>query len=352
MSEHTSARPSWSAGRTLGKPKAVNLSSLSLVRMGPLHLGEALPLLIEPAIEGVNLLEWVRQNRAAFDDLLWKHNAVLLRGFGTAPGQFHDFVRATSKGDLLQYRDRTTPRTQVDGNIYTSTVYPQAYSIALHNEGSYWEQWPLKLYFHCEIAPSEGGATPIADTRKVFQLIPREIRERFLERKWMLVRNFGGGVGLGWSDVFQTQDRAEVEAYCRAHDIGFEWIGENGLRTRQIRTAALRHPVCGEMTWFNHAAFFHISAYEKDLREGLLSQFGEERLPYNTYYGDGAPIEDEVIGEIRRAYQQAYVAFPWRAGDILVLDNMAVAHGRQPFQGDRKVLVAMTEPYRPHPVGA
>ena len=69
--------------------------------------------------------------------------------------------------------------------------------------------------------------------------------------------------------------------------------------------------------------------------------FREEDLPYNTYYGDGTPIEDSVVAEIREAYRQERLEFPWRAGDILMLDNMLVAHGRNPYSPPRRVLVAM-----------
>src|SRR5262249_42613829 len=167
---------------------------------------------------------------------------------------------------------------------------------------------------------------------------------RFTQKGWMLVRNFGGGLSLPWQASFHTQDRSEVEAYCRQADIEFEWTGADSLRTRQVRPAIARHPQTGEMVWFNHILFWHISSLEPNVRDSLLALFKEEELPYNTYYGDGTPIETSAVEEIREAYRQEKVAFSWQRGDILMLDNMLTAHGRNPFVGERRVLAAMGEP--------
>lgn len=80
-------------------------------------------------------------------------------------------------------------------------------------------------------------------------------------------------------------------------------------------------------------------------RSSLLAGLTEDDLPFNTYYGDGSPFEAATLDEIRAAYQQETVSFPWQAGDILMVDNMLAAHGREPYTGQRQVLVAMAEPF-------
>lgn len=72
------------------------------------------------------------------------------------------------------------------------------------------------------------------------------------------MRNFRGHVGLSWQTAFQTTSRAQVEAYCRANEIEYEWRGEDWLKTRQVRPAVARHPRTGDMVWFNHLTFFHV----------------------------------------------------------------------------------------------
>lgn len=160
----------------------------------------------------------------------------------------------------------------------------------------------------------------------------------------MYVRNFGDGFGLPWQTVFQTDDPAQVEQFCLAHGMTWEWKSGQRLRLCQVYPAIARHPQTGEQVWFNHAAFFHVSTLEPTLQQALLQEFGVEDLPHHTYYGDGAPIEPEVIEAIRQAYRQEQVVFSWQAGDVLLLDNMLTAHGRLPYRGQRRVVVGMAEP--------
>jgi alpha-ketoglutarate-dependent taurine dioxygenase len=321
--------------------RPINAASLS----GTSYLrdGLTLPRVIEPHLEGVLLWAWAERNRAFIEENLLRAGALLFRGFKVKTAdEFESCVRAVCP-ELLHYNERTTPRAQVSDWIYTSTEYPSNQPIAMHNELSYANRWPMKLWFFGARPAPEGGETPLADVRKVYERISPEIRERFMRKGWMLVRNFGDGLGLQWQDSFGTTSRAEAENYCRRSDISFEWRDRNRLRTSQVRPAVARHPRTGELSWFNHLAFYHVSSLSPELRESLLSQFAESDLPFNTYYGDGSPIEEPVVEEIREAYRQEVVEFPWQAGDILLLDNMLVAHGRKPYNGPRRILVAMSE---------
>jgi alpha-ketoglutarate-dependent taurine dioxygenase len=325
--------------------KSVKVSQSALIQTS--HLPETLiPLVVQPSVEQMDLIAWATSNQETIESLLLQHRALLFRGFNIISAeQFNQFTQVTSKGELLSYRDRSSPRHEVGDKIYTSTDYPAQESIFLHNEGTYWLTYPLKIYFCCLTVAEQGGETPIADTQKVLQRLSPQIRDRFAEKKVLYVRNYNDGFGLTWQTVFQTQDKAVVEDYCRRNAIEFEWKTGDRLRTCQVRDAIAKHPVTEELSWFNHAAFFHISTLESTIRNALLAEFKEEDLPQNTYYGDGSAIEPEVLDEIRNAYHQETVIFPWQTGDILLLNNMLVAHGRRPYTGARKVLVGMAEPY-------
>jgi len=288
---------------------------------------------------------WAANNRDFIQANCLKYGAILFRNFDTdAAAAFERAIEAIS-GRALEYRERSSPRSKVQGNIYTSTDYPAEQTIFPHNEHSYALSVPLKLYFCCLLPAQQGGETPLADTRKVFTRIDPGIRDRFIEKKWMYVRNFGDGFGLDWQTVFQTTDPTVVEEYCKRGRIEYEWKDRNRLRTRQVRPAVARHPYTGEMVWFNHATFFHISTLAAPIREGLLSELKTEDLPNNTYYGDGTDIEPAVLDELRTAYLEESVAFEWKQGDVVLLDNMLTAHARRPFLGPRKVIFGMAEPY-------
>jgi alpha-ketoglutarate-dependent taurine dioxygenase len=325
--------------------KPVTVSSLEIVKESFLPESRTLPLVIEPLIESVDLSAWGANNKELIEARLADHGAILFRGFKVREAAaFENFVRSVA-GELLEYRERSSPRHQVNGNVYTSTDYPASQSIFMHNENSYQRAWPMRLFFFCETAPERGGQTPIADVRKVLGRISLAVRERFQQKKVMYMRNYEDGLGLSWQTVFQSDDRDAVEAYCRKTGISFEWKRDRALRTRQVGQAIVSHPRTGEAVWFNHAAFFHVSTLDPVVGESLLDALGEENLPNNTYYGDGAPIEAAALDEIREAYRRESVSFPWRQGDILMLDNMLVAHGRAPYAGPRRILVAMAQPF-------
>lgn len=345
----SSVTSSVAAAPALGavRRKAIKLQEDSLVRMQPMIEGRPLPLLCEPATEGVSLQDWANRNRALIDSKLLEHGAILFRNFPVASAaEFDQCINAMSSG-ALEYRFRASPRTQVDPglNIYTSTDYPEDQKIFPHNEHSYSPVFPLRLFLWCDIASEYKGETPIGDTREIFRAIDPDVKEKFARKKIMYVRNYGDGFGLPWQTVFQTEDRAQVEAYCQGVGIGVEWKADGRLRTRQVGPAIVKHPRTGEALWFNHATFFHVSTLPAQVRDALLADFGEDDLPQNTCYGDGSPIEPEVLEHLRAVYRNAMIEFPWQHGDVLMLDNMLAVHARNEYRGPRRILVSMAEAF-------
>ncbi|WNF06405.1 non-ribosomal peptide synthetase [Brevibacillus borstelensis] len=324
------------------RPKKVQVVTAD-IRL-PNKWEQNLPLIIKPDVQDLNEIKWLKTRQPEIEELLTKYGVVRLRGFTIrSMDDFQNLVQSLST-ELLEYKERSTPRRQVSGHVYTSTEYPEDQHIPLHNENSYSSVWPMKIWFYCHTAAQVGGETPIGDSRKVYELIDPKIRETFERKQVMYVRNYGFGLDLPWQEAFQTNDRAEVEAYCRKQSIEFEWIDENRLRTRQVRPAVSVHPKTGEKLWFNQAHLFHVSNLQPEVRHSLAAMFKEEELPRNAYYGDGTRIEEDVLESIREAYRQVSISFPWQQGDIMLLDNMLMAHGRAPFRGIRNVLVSMSDP--------
>jgi len=326
------------------KRQALATDQQALVTTSFLSEGQNLPLVVRPSVAGVDLAQWATNNLAWLTTQLHHYGGVLFRGFGVDTSQAFETVISAASGELLEYRERSSPRSQVQGNIYTSTEHPADQTIFLHNENSYQQAWPRQIFFCCTIEPATGGETPIADVRKVYQRLDPALRQRFIDRGILYVRNFGGGVGLDWRNVFQTADRAEVDAYCERVGMQAIWGENDHLQTRRMGRAVATHPITGDLVWFNHATFFHVSTLEAPIRDGLLAQFKPEQLPNNSYYGDGSPIEPEVMETLRAAYHAETIMFPWERGDVLMLDNMLVAHARSPFTGSRQVLVGMAHP--------
>ncbi|XQU14603.1 TauD/TfdA family dioxygenase [Vreelandella titanicae] len=279
--------------------------------------------------------------RADIETLVARVGGVLLRGFDVpSVDDFQQFAAAFGH-PLLSYEFASTPRSAVSSGIYTSTEYPAHQHIPLHNEQAYTREWPMKIWFHCVTASPEGGETPIADSRAIYRRMPAEIRERFAPGI-LYVRNYGD-FDMPWQKVFNTEDRAEVEAFCQRAGIRCEWKPDGDLRTTQLCQSIETHPVTGEQVWFNQGHLFHVSNLQPEVRESLEELLDPEDMPRNVFFADGSPIDDAIFDEIRGVLADETVMFPWQAGDVLMLDNMLVAHARTPFKGPRKVVVAMAE---------
>lgn len=311
---------------------------------GALFEVATLPYVITPADQPANLGSWISSRAAELRERLHQHGGILFRGFDLTSET--DLSAAAEAFGLrpMHYVEGATPRTQINEWVYTSTEFPAQHDIALHNELSYVTTWPMTIVFLCLQPATTGGETPIADMRRVLARIPSRVREGFERRGWMLVRNYGDGLGLPWQTAFRTTSRDEVERYCEKNDIRCEWKDDRHLRTRQVRRAIATHPVTGERVWFNHIAFWHVSSLPSVIRSTMLEEYGEQDLPFNTFFGDGESISDDVATQIRQAWDAETIAKPWQAGDLLLLDNMLVSHGRRAFTGSRRVVVCMGDP--------
>lgn len=118
------------------------------------------------------------------------------------------------------------------------------------------------------------------------------------------------------------------------------------LRTSAVRPAVLRHPGTGQMSWFNQAQHWHLSCLGDQVRASMLATFGPQELPRTCTFGDGGAIPDDAMRHILGVYDELEVSFRWERGDVLMLDNILTAHARNPFRGERKLLVAMGDTIR------
>ncbi|MDX3073772.1 TauD/TfdA family dioxygenase [Streptomyces sp. MI02-7b] len=289
---------------------------------------------------------WAAAHRDALRGVLAEHGSVLVRGLGLHDAAGTGAVFARLSGGLMTERESFAPRQSHPGGVYSSTKWPQNQPMCMHHELSYALEFPGLMMFACLQAPDEGGATAVADATAVLDALPSELVQRFEREGWLLTRSYNDEVGATVAEAFGTDDRAAVEAYCRAHAIAFEWQPDGTLRTRQRRSAVVGHPLSGRRCWFNQIAFLNEWTLDPEVREYLVDVYGPDGLPFNTRFGGGDPVGEDVVRLLNGVYEAHTVREPWQSGDLLLVDNIRTAHSREPFAGPREVLVGMADAVR------
>ena len=274
---------------------------------------------------------------------LWSHGALLFRGFSPAQPETFETTVALFAPELMAENGEHEPiagRTRV----YRPVDYDPSRSLLWHNENSFDRTWPQVIAFCCVKPASHGGETTLVASQSLMQRLDPEVVEQFRRKGVRYVRRMGLGVGRTWQQVFRTQERSVAAAACRAGGFEYEWLDDDVLQTACTRPATVRHPITGAACWFNQAQHWHTSCLDAATRNGLLEAFGVDRMPRDCTFGDGSVIEDSVMAHILEGYRAAEWPLRWQTGDMLILDNISVAHGRLPYQGRRELLVAMGTP--------
>ncbi|MES4903975.1 MULTISPECIES: TauD/TfdA family dioxygenase [unclassified Streptomyces] len=290
--------------------------------------------------------EWIGERKAALEAVLLEHGAVLIRGLGVRDAAALGRVGERMSGAVMPEREAFARRRPLGGPVVSSLEWPPDQPMCMHHELSYALEFPRLLTIGCFTPPASGGITGLADARAVLAGLPQPIVERFTEQGWALTRSYNELVGVPWPEALGVGDRAGAEAYCRANGTDFVWQPDGGLRTSQRRSAVIRHPLTGEQVWFNQIAFLNEWTMEPAIREFLVMQFGEAGLPFNTRYGDGSPIDADTVEIINKVYETATLREPWQAGDVLLVDNIRMAHSREPYGGQREVGMVLGAPVR------
>jgi alpha-ketoglutarate-dependent taurine dioxygenase len=289
---------------------------------------------------------WAAEHRDALRAVVLEHGSILVRGLGLRDAaEVADVVdRLTT--ELMAEREAFAPRSSLPGGLHSATPWPANQPMCMHHELSYALEFPGLLLFACLTAPTSGGATGVADAPTVLEALPADLVARFERDGWLLVRSYNDEIGASWAEAFGTEDRGAVESYCSANGIEYAWQPDGGLRTRQRRSAVVRHPLSGRRCWFNQIAFLNEWTLAPEIREYLVDVYGPEGLPFTTAYGNGDPIGEDVVTLLNEVYEAHTTREPWQSGDLLVVDNIRSAHSREAYEGEREVLVGLADPVR------
>lgn len=348
------SRPASAANRPAGEPPA-------------------LPVVIRPTDDPscAALVARLRANPSEMAATLQTAGALLFRGWDTASAESLEAVARAINPNLQNEYLGTSPRNALTSHVFTASELPPFYPIPQHCEMSFTRNPPTHLFFAC-LVPNRapGGETPLVDMRRVWAELDPAVRERFATRGVTNIRNYAGLGGSAWWDpwklkrwdeMFGSTDKDVVSQRCQDEGFTASWDAAGRLRLVNTQPAMRAHPETGEIAWFNHSQVFHREAvpaeYDRIARrmgpkwrfwQGLSSVLlwikarfeTPENAAMHCTYGDGTDIPAADMEAVREAIWRNLVAIPWELGDIVAIDNRAVAHGRLPYAGPRMVAVA------------
>lgn len=289
----------------------------------------------------LNLKKYIKKNHKKILKKYLYYGCVIFRNFKVKNLKEFQSTVFSSHKNILNYNESSTPRTEIKKKIYTSTEISNKFTIPLHNELSYSKKYPRNLWFYCEKPSLTGGETSIASTRKVFKRINKKISNLFKEKKIKYIRRYGYGADLSWKNVFNTDKKNVVEKYCKKNGFKIKWEG-NKLITEQTNNATLNHPIHKFEIWFNQAHLFHNSNLNKKTKKAFLKIFGKNKFPRDAKFGDNSNISCEHLNHVRNAFKKEKYKIKWKKGDVVLIDNFHISHGREKYTGNRKLYVIMT----------
>lgn len=317
-----------------------------------------LPFVIEPTDKNITFsqfLDLIQTENSFFKENLLKYGGLLFRNFPVENAKdFAAVIKKMQTGDFVKYIGGDSPRRIIHEGVYTSTETPPSMHLPLHNELSYVKHFPSHIYFFCEVPPLANGETVVSDARKIYKALDKEVMASFLEKGVRYVSCYPSKNDImhklikshkSWVNVFETEDKMEVERKCRENDISFVWNKNDWLQISQVRPAALDHPDTHERVWFNQAHHFDLNrkflGWWRYLGTKLV-YCRKHTLLHDVFYGDNSRIPRDHLYHIMDVLEQESIYFPWQKGDVLVLDNILAMHGRAAFRGKRRILTAMT----------
>ncbi|CAD6246669.1 unnamed protein product [Miscanthus lutarioriparius] len=237
-----------------------------------------------------------------------------------------DFDRAV---DAFGYEELpyvvAAPRTNVVGRVFTANESPPDQSIPFHHEMAQ-KLEKCGLIYTRVLGEGDHSSSPIGrGWQSVFATSDKVVvdgnQKSWFHEKWP--------VSLAYSNCYVQLDATSVPMHSYLFDASWvlraaargmelEWTGDRVKTVTGPIPAVKWDERRGRKIWFVNM----VAAYTgwKDARNGRVN---------TVSFGDGSPLPGDIMDECGKILEEECVAIPWQQGDILLIDNWAVLHGRR-----------------------
>ena len=299
------------------------------------------PIIESAPSSGTDVFAWLTENRERLTAVVEQSGAILLRGFDLATDK--DFDSAIGQFELPVFTYEESLSNAVRKNrtdkVFTANEAPPEIEIFLHHEMAQTPKYPSKLFFFCEQAAAEGGATPLCRSDSLLAEMKQQLPQ-FVEKcaeaglKYTNVMpevaDAASGQGRSWKSTLSCATRGEAEARLTTLGYSWQWQDDGSLRVTTPVLPAIRQLASGKQVFFNQ--LIAASRGWSDTRNIAAK---------SVRFGDDSEISSADMQQVADMAEAITYNLCWQNGDMALVDNFLVMHGRRPFQGERRVLASL-----------
>lgn len=285
---------------------------------------------------------WIQENITELEAQLRHSGALLFRGFPINSAETFDAFSAAFGYPSFTYKESLSNAVRINftERVFTANEAPKEVEIYLHHEMAQTPISPEKLFFFCNSAADQGGATPICRSDQLFKALKLELPElaKDFENKGLRYTthmpsqdDIESGQGRSWASTLSVASKDEAEKKLAELGYDWQWLSNGSLKAiTPILPAVL--DLDGKKVFYNQlvAAYMGWQGVRDDPSCALA-------------FGDGSAIPKEGLERIAELSKDFTFDIQWQDGDVALLDNKITMHGRRPYSGERKrqVLVAL-----------
>lgn len=278
-----------------------------------------------------------------------EHGALLFRNFQIDCDGFTEFTStlcnsfSTYKGGGFRWGKLDREKINNNETLLTVTGATQSFSIPLHGEMYYMKNRPTLLWFFCAEPPAVAGETILCSGTELYRQLGTKEREFFSQNQLKYIRHLTSDE---WPVAFQTGDWESLRSWCEDNDCKLSENSDGSITIEYVISAVLREGATGKKVFINNLLLIH--SIEQSIRSGLAAQVVElprDACPFIVRSESGEEIPSAIVGQVEQTADKLTAKVAWRKGDVLMIDNRRILHGRKKCRGtDRKIFVRMGEP--------
>lgn len=253
-------------------------------------------------------------NEESIVNLFRSHGLLLFKRFEADVEIFTRFSNELST-NFIDYTGGVFKRRVINSDSTLLSVNDFKDEIKLHGEMYYQKNIPLMLWFFCANPASQDGATIVCDGKLFFDELSDSLKDLFNRKK---LKYRGHLKRDAWMQQYKTNNLDVVKQICKSNDVHMQINEDESIDVHYICPAI--HPSRNGESMIFINSLLPAMAISPDV----------------VSFDDGTNINDKIMSELNEISEKVTTEINWQKGDILMIDNTRIMHGRRSFVDDKR----------------